>query len=106
MTYHKIRNVEKTVCTSEQVIAYNIAFRIWINRGDDIAALPTAAAQDEAEKRLIRLYISDLIEKGSRYNIDAIFCALNAGLHDYLFGDHHAMINYYDVGRAFPANYL
>lgn len=106
MTYHKIRNVEKSVCTAEQVIAYKIAFRIWINRGGDIAALPTASAQDDAEKRLVKLYISDLIKQGSRYNLDAVFCALNAGLHDYLFGDHHAMISYYDVGRAFPANYL
>ena len=106
MTYHKIRNVEKSVCTAEQVIAYNIAFRIWINRGGDIAALPTASAQDEAEKRLIKLYISDLIKQGSRYNLDAVFCALNAGLHGYLFGDQHAMISDYGVGRAFPANSL
>ena len=106
MTYHKLRSVEKSVCTSEQKIAYNCAFRIWINYGDRITALPTAAAQDDAEKRVIKLYINELIRQGSRYNLDAVFCALNAGLHDYLFSDYHIMSSYADIGRAFPANYL
>lgn len=106
MTYHKIRNVEKSVCTSEQKIAYNCAFRIWINYGDRITSLPTVVAQDEAEKWAIKIYIDDLIRQGCRYNIDAVFCALNAGLHDYLFGDYHIISSYTDVGRAFPANYL
>lgn len=31
MKYHKIPNVEKSVCTAEQMIAYNIAFRLHIS---------------------------------------------------------------------------
>lgn len=41
-----------------------------------------------------------------KYNLDAIQCCLNAGLHDYLYGNSHILNNYEDVGRMFPACYL
>ena len=31
MIYHKIRGIDKNICTAEQKLAYNIAFRISID---------------------------------------------------------------------------
>ena len=110
MKYHKIRGVEKSVCTAEQKIAYNIAFRIHINHGDEFCALPTAAAKAEAASSLIHMYIGffreDQERKNSkRFDIDAIFSALNAGLSDYL-ENHFIACDYASIGMAFPAHYL
>ena len=108
MKYHKIRGVEKTVCTAEQKIAYNCAFLIfedcrynWLGNTDKARWVLEYHEHNAISEQLERLK-----EKGCKYDIDAIQCALNAGLHDYIFGTEHVLNSYEDIGKAFPANYL
>jgi hypothetical protein len=111
MKYHKIPNVDKSVCTAEQMIAYNIAFRLhisyadefqkinFVNRGGARAYCANLAREGLKEYRMSYSY------KPGRYDEDAIFSALLAGLYNYL-SDFHIFSNYEDIGRAFPAHYL
>lgn len=113
MTYHKIPKVDKAVCTAEQVIAYNIAFRIHINHGDEYedAKKVSAICADELLHDLIAMYIGIFADdmaaqkNGTQYDLDAIQSCLNAGLANYLNGFFVAN-NYAQVGKAFPAYYL
>lgn len=116
LQYHKIRGVDKSVCTAEQKIAYNMASRIY---GDirfakvwqqyDSGKVP-AFLQNDWESKAIRTYFTtwqrDYNKASAHYNEDAIFSALRAGLHDFIC--HHAPIftTYKEVGQAFPAYYL
>lgn len=116
LQYHKIRGVDKSVCTAEQKIAYNMASRIY---GDirfakawqqyDSGKVP-AFLQNDWESKAIRTYFTtwqrDYNKASAHYNEDAIFSALRAGLHDFIC--HHAPIftTYREVGQAFPAHYL
>lgn len=105
MNLHKIPKIDKAVCSAEQKIAYNIAFRVHINHGDSFQSLPTEAAKSEAKGKLIRLYMENYQQsydyKPGRYNEDAIFVALNQGLQEYLEKPFIAS-NYESIGRAFP----
>ncbi len=110
MTYHKISGIEKSVCTAEQKIAYNLAssyanlytksFCRLIEHG--AAEVAISAAIDDIHAHIMRLYITDATGK---YDIDGISCALRAGLREYL---QHPLIacDYVSIGRAFPARYL
>lgn len=116
LQYHKIRGVDKSVCTAEQKIAYNMASRIY---GDirfakawqqyDSGKVP-AFLQNDWESKAIREYLTtwqrDYNKASAHYNEDAIFSALRAGLHDFIC--HHGPIftSYREVGQAFPAYYL
>ena len=109
MKYHKIRNIPLDVCTAEQKIAYNIAFRAHISFQDKF---------DEARKKS-QICVSEIVDKiisaemkcwkldhgKSAYNIDAIFSALRAGLEKYLENPFIAS-DYGKIGKAFPAHYL
>lgn len=53
MKWHKIRNVPIDVCSAEQKVAYNMAFRVHINQGDQYRALQTTAEKEYAIPRLI-----------------------------------------------------
>lgn len=108
MMYHKIRNVEKFVCTAEQKIAYNCAFLIfedsrynWLGNTDKARSVLAYH-----ETRAIAEQIERLARSGCKCNLDAVQCALNAGLHDYIFGKYHILTSYEDIGKTFPANYL
>ena len=109
MKYHKIYGVDKTVCTQEQKIAYNIAFVIHINHGDqwEKKANYSRAAQTEFLHELIRMYLDSFKRNypNSRADIDGIFCALNAGLENYL-NKFFIATDYEKIGKTFPANYL
>lgn len=94
LQYHKIRGVDKSVCTAEQKIAYNMASRIY---GDirfakawqqyDSGKVP-AFLQNDWESKAIRKYFTtwqrDYNKASAHYNEDAIFSALRAGLHDFI----------------------
>lgn len=107
--YHKINGVEKSVCTQEQKIAYNIAFQIHINHGREWEKRDNycRAAQTEFLHNLIRMYLDNFKRNypNCRADIDGIFCALNAGLENYLNKSFIAT-DYKRIGEAFPANYL
>ena len=109
MKYHKIKGVEKSVCTAEQKIAANIAFRINISFGDQYKEAATAIIKDEILKKAVRVMLNawrrDYPGPAAKYDNDAIFCALNAGIKEYM--DHFQIFaNYESIGRAFPALYM
>ena len=111
MKYHKIQNVEKSVCTAEQMIAYNIAFRLHISYADEFKKV-NAVNQGEARadcvdlaRKGLKWYRMSYSYKPGKYDEDAIFSALLAGLYDYL-AEFRIFSNYEDIGIAFPAHYL
>lgn len=110
MKYHKIRNVEKSVCAAEQKIAYNIAWGINLSWGDeyraaleDVAAIAASEARTKLRDRGMENWkLSRSFD--DRYDLDAIFSSLNAGLKEYL--EHPFIATSYDqIGEAFPALY-
>jgi hypothetical protein len=100
MKYHKIRNVAKEVCTCEQMIAYNLA-----SSCHDAIKRKGFATVPDASRWLMKIYRNGYDYKPGKYDEDAIFCALNAGLEAYCKRPFVAF-NYYQVGEAFPAHYL
>ena len=108
--YHKIPKVEKSVCTAEQKIAYNIAWRLHLTYGDQWKNKDNFCKMAQSE------FIHELIHKGlemwknaepnSRYDIDGIFSALNAGLENYFNSNGHIFFDYESIGKMFPAHYL
>lgn len=111
LVYHKIKGVDKSICTAEQKIAYEIAFRLHISYQDRWDEMRSMKAAESAMSNAI----SDLIGEGmamfdrskwsARMNQDAVFAALNAGLRSYL-DKFFIATNYEQIGLAFPANYL
>lgn len=87
MKTHKIRGVEKSVCTAEQVIAYNLAFAYCrVNKWSAETAM--------------RIYRSSAGYSG-RYNDEAIEAALTAGAEAYRAKPFIAY-RYDQIGAAFP----
>lgn len=106
MKFHKIRGVEKSVCTVEQMLAYNMAFRCHIGYGDEFKKLESAIAKSEAVEKLTRMHLRYLKRStGSiRYNEDAVFHLLMAHLQEYL--EKHFIANSYEqVGNFFTSLY-
>ena len=108
MTYHKIRGVEKTVCTAEQKIAYNLASAYSDLFQADYNAMPMQFQKHEVIHKTVNFCID--MWKGNKsakkYDIDAIFCALNAGLENYIKSGHPIIADYAEIGKMFPADYL
>lgn len=110
MTYHKIRGVDKSTCTAEQKIAYNMAWRIRMDcryslDAPDVSGWP-ASHLAAVLANAIRAYTTQYMEQGGKYDVDAIFCALNAGLKSYILGKYHILTSYQEIGKAFPALYM
>lgn len=100
---HKIRNIDKSICTCEQKIAYNLAFYHASSFKEKYQQLPTEAARSDALHKIRDFCIGcwkhsrDYTDK---YNIDGIFVALNTGLNEYLM---HPFIatTYEQIGKCF-----
>lgn len=111
MKYHKIRNVSKEVCTAEQKIAYNLAFRAHINfqeEFDRVNAVHPGGARSDCTRlahREVESFRRAHDYKPGQYDDDAIFSALLAGLYDYMCRPFIAT-SYEQIGKAFPAQYL
>ena len=111
MNYHKIPNVELTVCTAEQKVAYNLAAghcALLKKEFDPVNAANPGAARNDCAR--LSHWLMDLYRKGysyrpGRYDEDAIFSALAAGLYDFLCNPFIAGC-YESIGKAFPALYL
>ena len=109
MKYHKIRNVEKTVCAAEQMIAYNIAFRQHISYQSDfeqVNACDPEAGKSFCEKLArngLLMFRKGYDYKPGKFDEDAIFYSLNAGLYGYLSKPFIAS-SYEAIGKAFPAS--
>lgn len=110
MKYHKILNIDMSVCTAEQKIAYNLAFANydWIKKQYDKASTEICRSEliSEAISKLLENYKRGWGYVEGKYNEDAIFCALNAGFRKYMLGDEHIANSYEQIGKWFPANYL
>jgi hypothetical protein len=108
MNTHKIRNVAKDICAAEQKIAYNIAFNLHLAYSDKWKKLETAAARSEFRAALVSQglenYRLSYDYKPDKFNEDAIFCALNAGLENY-FNKFFIASDYETIGKAFPIYY-
>ena len=98
---HKIPGIEKEVCTAEQKIAYNLAFAHYTSIQD----APTAAEALATACHRRDISLKELQKNGTRYNIDAIFCAYNAGIMDYTKSKYHIFTSYEEIGNAFPLLY-
>ena len=51
----KIKNIDKSICTVEQKLAYNIAFRIYINHETEYKKIPTESARAEAREKINKI---------------------------------------------------
>lgn len=108
MKYHKIRGIPLDVCTAEQKIAYNLAFEISINGEQKYkeARKISAICADELLHDLIKWKFDSWMRLyGGKYNDDAIYACLLAGLAEYLIKPFIAT-EYQSIGKAFPAYYL
>lgn len=114
MKYHKIRGVDLHVCTAEQKIAYNLAWRANLRCGErfrECLHLVTLAEAKSSALKLAREMFDeyrasyDYQRNPGKYTDSAIFGALLAGLYDYLCKPFIAT-DYKNIGKAFPARYL
>ena len=115
MKYHKIRNVPLNVCTAEAKIAYNLASTYTIEYRN---------AYKKNVSRVSGIAVSDFIHEAvnwcmkmwkdgepyqttpNKYDINAIFCCLNAGMEKYFKGDYAILSSYEEIGKTFPSLYL
>ena len=104
MKLHKIKGVDKEICSAEQKIAYNMAFadldairRVIKEYGEATAVHYSCKLRDG--------HISVLKDQGCNYNLDAVFCAYNAGILDYCKGKSHIFTSYAEIGKCFPILY-
>ena len=114
MEYHKIPGIALEVCTAEQKIAYNLAFRAHITFADEWkkARETSGICKHDFLHQIIdfqmkqwRTSLPTMGKAAQKYDTDAIRCCLNMGLSDYL--DHMFIATEYDqIGKAFPAAYL
>lgn len=111
MKYHKIRGVDKFVCTCEQMIAYNVAFtythkyrETWRKTKDQYMRFQQLEFINEAVQWCMK-FVKDNEEVCKKYDIDAIWCALCNGLENYWNGN-TILWSYEDIGKIFPAPYL
>lgn len=100
MKYHKINNVPKEICTCEQKIAYNLC-----SAYSDCVLSKGFHTWPEAAHYLVHLYALGYDYKPGKYDIDAIFCAINAGIEAFCAKPFIAT-SYEQIGKAFPAHYL
>lgn len=115
MKYHKIRNIPLEVCTAEAKIAYNLAF---------LYATEYRNAYKKNASNALKIVVSDLVSKAvnwcmrmwkdgntyrttpDKYDIDSIFCCLNAGMGNYFKSDYAILSSYEEIGKTFPSLYL
>lgn len=100
MKYHKIRGIDISVCSAEQKIAYNL-----VSAHYDCVLNGNFHAWPEASHFLVKLYTQGYDYKPGKYDIDAIFCAINAGIESFCKKPFIAT-SYDQIGKAFPAHYL
>ena len=112
LAYHKIPRVAKSVCTAEQMVAYNIAWRLqltYLSGWRKLSATGIELHRCEAIQDLIetgmKWYRAAYDYKPGNFDEDAIVCCLRAGLKKYMDRPFIAT-DYATVGRAFPALYL
>ena len=102
----KIRNIDKSICTCEQKIAYNYAWE-WYEAGKNIlnsncAEFVKSDAIMEIEQNVIDSIKFHEIDK--KYNIDAIIIAFRNGFRNYC-NNYFIAYNYEIIGKVFYIPY-
>ena len=109
MKYHKIKNINLQECTCEQKIAYNLAFsnaHLFKKAYENTPAqFNKSSVIYDAVKFCIKQWRNSY-SYTQKYDIDAIFCALNSGLENYIKAGCPVLASYEAIGEMFPANYL
>ena len=96
MTFRKIPNVEKDICTAEQMIAYNFAFRYRDFDGN-------AELID-----LIQVVVNDIksnTKMMKRYDIDSIIHCFRNGYIEYRKNYPAILSDYKTIGKVFYSLY-
>ena len=110
LKYHKIKNIPLEVCTCEQKIAYNLAFSVGLNGKEKYHNVLTGIQKAELIHRYVRecmsIWKNNPEYNNSKYNQDAIFSCLNAGLEKYFESKYSILTSYEAIGKMFPAHYL
>ena len=112
MKYHKIRNVPIDICSAEQKIAYNIAFRLRSTYYDDYkqAAACCRICEEDFLNSLIKQGMKEYSYtkdgKNGKYDIDAIFSSLRSGIREYMQDKYSIYTSFEQVGKTFKASYL
>lgn len=112
LKYHKIKNIPLEVCTAEQKIAYNLAFSVSDITKKAYEKCNTGLQKSEVIAESVDLCMKswtsayDYESRQKKYNIDAIFSALMAGMERYINEKYHILNSYEKIGKMFPANYL
>ena len=101
---HKIRNVDKQVCTAEQKLAYNFAWYWKRHMKRLYAECKTAINKDEVEQAMVRKCIEEF--KDTKYNLDAIVHIFRLNIRNYVENEKSGIAwSYEEVGRMFPCGY-
>lgn len=110
MKYKKIRGIDKSVCTAEQMIAYNLAWAYagkyrdtWKKSAEKYSRIAQTEFIHEAVQWCMK-FADDKIR--AKYNVDAIQSCLNAGMENYFNGKYRILSSYEEIGKTFPAYYL
>ena len=107
MKCRKIIGIEKSVCTAEQMIAYNYAFswRDCYKRRTKQAT--TAIQKDEVLQDIINFVVSDVLRRDDmkKYNADAIFVAFRQGFPVYI-DNFFIASDYARIGEVFKIPYV
>ena len=109
MKYHKIRNIPLEVCTCEQKLAYNLAFVYADTFKKEYERMPMQFQKCNVLHECVRFCIKhwrNSPDYTNKYDIDAIFCALNAGIESYMKTNCPVLCTYEAIGKMFPAYYL
>lgn len=98
MKFHKIKGIEKSVCTAEQKIAYNFASADydWVirNNMELCQYLDNVASRIKADEKMMK-----------KYDIDAIIHCLQQGFIDFCKSKYHILTSYKEIGEMFPPLY-
>lgn len=100
---HKIRNIDKKICTCEQKIAYNYAFSYRDILSQIRQSHDTKEEKSKAYQRIINMVREDLERNGTgkRYHIAEIVECFANGIENYL-NSSPILTNYQDIGKVFP----
>ena len=96
MTFKKIPNIDKEVCTAEQKIAYNFAFRYREFDGNKelFDLLQVVTAEIKGNEQITK-----------RYDIDSIIHCLRNGYIEYRKNNPAILTDYETIGKVFYSLY-
>ena len=98
MKFHKIRGIEKSVCTAEQKIAYNFASSDydWVMRSNMELwqYLGNVTSRIKEDEKIMK-----------KYDIDAIIHCLRQGFINFCKTKYHILTSYEEIGKMFPSLY-